>query len=53
MDCNGVFIKNKANEGADIGASGKPIKFPTYWGNNAARGNIDYCMQDPAALRNH
>jgi hypothetical protein len=29
-----------------FGASGKPIPFPNYWGNNA--GNIDYCMVDPA-----
>jgi len=30
-----------------FGASGKPIPFPNYWGNNA-NGNIDYCMVDPA-----
>jgi hypothetical protein len=29
-----------------FGASGKPILFPNYWGNNG--GNIDYCMVDPA-----
>ena len=31
---------------AFAGASGKPVPFPTYWGNNG--GNIDYCMADPA-----
>ncbi|RFU28658.1 hypothetical protein B7463_g7691, partial [Scytalidium lignicola] len=30
-----------------FGASGKPIPFPNYWGNNAS-GNIDFCMVDPA-----
>jgi hypothetical protein len=30
-----------------FGASGKPIPFPDYWGNNAS-GNIDFCMVDPA-----
>lgn len=29
-----------------FGASGKPIVFPNYWGNNGS-GNIDYCMVDP------
>lgn len=30
-----------------FGASGKPVIFPNYWGNNGS-GNIDYCMTDPA-----
>ncbi|KAI9845025.1 MAG: hypothetical protein M1838_001929 [Thelocarpon superellum] len=29
------------------GGSGKAVKFPLYWGNNAG-GNFDYCMQNPA-----
>ncbi|KAK8090769.1 OPT oligopeptide transporter protein-domain-containing protein [Apiospora phragmitis] len=31
---------------AFLGASGKPVTFPTYWGNR--RGNVDFCMMDPA-----
>jgi len=30
-----------------FGASGNPVPFPNYWGNNGD-GNIDYCMVDPA-----
>ncbi|KUJ19163.1 OPT superfamily oligopeptide transporter [Mollisia scopiformis] len=30
-----------------FGASGKPIPFPNYWGNNA-NGNIDFCKLNPA-----
>ena len=29
-----------------FGASGKPINFPAYWGNNV-NGNFDYCKVDP------
>ncbi|RDW70319.1 hypothetical protein BP5796_08716 [Coleophoma crateriformis] len=29
-----------------FGASGKPVTFPNYWGNNG-NGNIDFCMVDP------
>ncbi|KAK8868122.1 OPT oligopeptide transporter protein-domain-containing protein [Apiospora arundinis] len=32
---------------AFLGASGKPVTFPTYWGNRG--GNVDFCMTDPAA----
>ncbi|KAK8118886.1 uncharacterized protein PG998_003512 [Apiospora kogelbergensis] len=31
---------------AFLGASGKPVTFPTYWGNR--QGNVDFCMMDPA-----
>lgn len=31
---------------AFMGASGKPVPFPIYWGNNG--GNIDFCMVNPA-----
>lgn len=32
---------------AFLGGSGKPVTFPTYWGNRG--GNVDFCMTDPAA----
>jgi hypothetical protein len=31
-----------------LGAGGKAIPFPPYWGNNYQKGNYDYCMRDPA-----
>jgi hypothetical protein len=31
-----------------FGAGGKTVPFPPYWGNNYQKGNLDYCMKDPA-----
>ncbi|KAK8127642.1 OPT oligopeptide transporter protein-domain-containing protein [Apiospora sp. TS-2023a] len=31
---------------AFLGGSGKPVTFPSYWGNRS--GNVDFCMTDPA-----
>ena len=33
--------------GTGVGAGGKVVPFPKYWGNNWERGNYDYCMRDP------
>jgi uncharacterized oligopeptide transporter (OPT) family protein len=30
-----------------LGAGGKTVPFPPYWGNNHQKGNFDYCMRDP------
>lgn len=40
-----VFVTTFAVQGA----SGKEVKFPPYWGNNYQKGNVDFCMRDPAA----
>jgi len=34
---------------AFFGASGKPVVFPDYWGNNfqSTGSNFDYCMRNP------
>jgi len=37
---------------AFFGASGKPVTFPDYWGNNfqsSGTTNFDYCMRNPAS----
>lgn len=34
-----------------LGAAGKTVDFPPYWGNNYQHGNYDYCAQDPALAR--
>ncbi|KAK8051943.1 hypothetical protein PG993_003328 [Apiospora rasikravindrae] len=31
---------------AVLGGSGQAVPFPTYWGNR--KGNVDFCMMDPA-----
>lgn len=30
-----------------LGAGGKAVPFPAYWGNHHQRGNYDYCKRDP------
>ncbi|KAK8080512.1 OPT oligopeptide transporter protein-domain-containing protein [Apiospora hydei] len=32
---------------AVLGGGGQAVPFPTYWGNR--KGNVDFCMMDPAA----
>jgi OPT oligopeptide transporter protein len=34
-----------------LGASGKAVDFPAYFGNNFNKGNFDYCMADPALTK--
>lgn len=33
---------------AVLGASGRVVDMPKYWGNHWQRGNFDYCKADPA-----
>ncbi|KAH7379849.1 OPT oligopeptide transporter protein-domain-containing protein [Cadophora sp. MPI-SDFR-AT-0126] len=39
-----VFITTFAVQGA----SGKEVPFPPWWGNNYQKGNVDFCMRNPA-----
>tara|TARA_R110002060_G_scaffold33581_4_gene44341 strand:+ start:296 stop:541 length:246 start_codon:yes stop_codon:yes gene_type:complete len=39
-----VFVTTFAVQGA----SGKEVPFPPWWGNNYQKGNVDFCMRNPA-----
>lgn len=39
-----VFVTTFAVQGA----SGKAVPFPAWWGNNYQKGNVDFCMRNPA-----
>jgi hypothetical protein len=43
----GAQVANFILAFAVLGAGGRVVTFPPYWGNNMNHGNHDYCKGDP------